>query len=182
MGAYRYLRGSGIAPERIAFAGDSAGGNIVLASLIMLRDAGEPLPAAAVCLSPPTDFTAASESLTNRARLDPLLRLETLIPMLRAYVGSAQPSNPLLSPLLGDLRGLPPLLIQVGSREILHDDSLRFALKAKEAKVDVTLEVGKDLWHVWHAAAPFVPEAKTAVARIGRFLRERIPDEPFPAA
>jgi monoterpene epsilon-lactone hydrolase len=105
-----------------------------------------------------------------------------MVPLLRAYVGDAQPSNPLLSPLLADLRGLPPLLIQVGSREILHDDSLRFAQKASEAGVDVTLEVGKQLWHVWHAAAPYVPEANAAIRRIGQFLRERIPDGPSPSA
>ncbi len=178
--AYRRLREGGIAPERIALAGDSAGANIVLAALITLRDAGEPLPAAVVCISPPTDLTGASESLASRARLDPLVSLEAMIPLMRAYMGSAQPSNPLVSPLLADLRGLPPLLIQVGSREILHDDSLRFALKAREANVDVTLEVGQELWHVWHAAAPYVPEARSAIASIGRFLRERIPDEFFP--
>ena len=175
--AYRWLLASGIASRRIAFAGDSAGANIALAALIMLRDAGDPPPAAAACISPPTDLTAGSASLTSRARLDPLVSVEAMVPLLRAYEGSADPGNPLVSPLLADLHGLPPLLIQVGSREILHDDSLRFARKAREANVDVTFEVGHQLWHVWHAAAPYVPEARAAILRIGRFLRERIPDE-----
>jgi len=174
--AYRYLRRSGVAPARIAFAGDSAGANIALAALITLRDAGEPLPAAAVCISPPTDLTGASESLLSRARLDPLLRIETVIPLCRAYVGGSRPEDPLVSPLHADLRGMPPLLIHVGSCEILHDDAVRFAEKAKEAGVDVVLEVWDQLWHVWHAAVPHVPEATEAIRRIGRFLRERIPD------
>ncbi len=175
LAAWRYLRGSGLAPSRIAFAGDSAGGNIVLVALIVLRDAGEPLPAAAVCLSPPTDLTGGSASLVSRAQMDPLIRLESVIPLLRAYVGRTLPSDPRVSPLLADLRGLPPLLIHVGSREVLYDDSIRFAEKAREAGVDVRLEVGTDLWHVWHATVPYVPEAKSAVVGIGQFLRERIP-------
>ncbi len=174
--AYRYLRRSGIAPERIAFAGDSAGANLVLAALIALREAGEPLPAAGVCISPPTDLTGASESLTARARLDPVVSVGSVTPLLRAYVGSASPKDPLISPLLADLHGLPPLLIHVGTREILHDDSLRFARKAREAGVDVTLEVGEELWHVWHASVPYVPEAGAAIRSIGRFLRESIAD------
>jgi epsilon-lactone hydrolase len=176
--AYRYLRDRGVAPTRTAFAGDSAGANLVLAALLALRDAGEPLPAAAVCISPPTDLTGGSESLATNAKLDPLVSVESVAPLLRGYVGAVPPDNPGVSPLLADLRGLPPLLLHVGSREILYDDSLRFARKAREAGVEVRLEVGAGLWHVWHATAPFVPEAGAAIRSIGRFLGERVPDCP----
>jgi monoterpene epsilon-lactone hydrolase len=175
---YRYLRARGVSPQRIVFAGDSAGGNLVLASLLMLRDAGEPLPAAAVCLSPPTDLTGGSPSLVSRARLDPMVELESVGPLCRAYIGGARADDPLVSPLAADLHGLPPLLIQVGSHEILFDDSLRFARKAARAGVDVLLEVGHQLWHVWHAAAPYVPESMSAIQRIGEFVRRQLPDVP----
>jgi acetyl esterase/lipase len=175
LAAYRHLRDGGLPPRRIAFAGDSAGANLVLVSLLILRDAGEPLPAAAVCISPPTDFTGASESLVSRAHLDPLVNLESVIPLCRAYAGSIPESDPRISPLLANLSGLPPLLMQVGSHEVLYDDSIRFAEKAREAGVDVTLEVGLKLWHVWQAAAPWVPESTRAIASIGRFLQSRIP-------
>jgi epsilon-lactone hydrolase len=175
LAGYRFLLASGVPPARIAFAGDSAGANIVLATLIVLRDAGEPLPAAAVCISPPTDFTGTSESLVTRARLDPVIKLELVAPLCRAYVGAVRPDDPRVSPLCGDLHGLPPLLIHVGSNEILYDDSLRLAKKAQDSGVDVNLEVGPELWHVWHAAVPYVPESREAVKRIGNFLKERIP-------
>jgi epsilon-lactone hydrolase len=179
---YRYLLKLGIHPSRIAMAGDSAGGNLVLAAALQLRDAGEPLPAAIVCISPPTDFTASSKSLVSRAKMDPLVSLELVVPLCRAYAGELNPSDPRLSPLSGDLHGLPPLLIQVGTHEILHDDSVRFAAKAREAGVDVKLEVWDQLWHVWHAAVPYVPESLKAIRRIGQFLRERIPDAPAAAS
>jgi epsilon-lactone hydrolase len=173
--AYRFLRTTGVAPDRIAFGGDSAGANLVLAALLMLRDAGEPLPAAAACISPPTDLTGGSPSLVSRAHLDPMVRLESVGPLCRAYAGGTRADDPRLSPLAADLKGLPPLLIHVGSNEILFDDSLRFARKAREAGVDVRLEVGEELWHVWHAAVPYVPESTRAVQRIGRFLSDLIP-------
>ncbi len=174
--AYLHLLALGIAADRIAFAGDSAGANLVLAALLMLRDAGAPLPAAAVCLSPPTDLTGGSPSLVSRAHLDPMVKLESVGPLCAAYVAGARPGEPLLSPHAGDQHGMPPLLIHVGSHEILYDDSTRFARKAVDAGVDVTLEIGDRLWHVWHAAVPYVPESTRAVQRIGRFLRDRIPD------
>ena len=178
--AYRFLLDEGLAAHRIAFAGDSAGANLVLASIILLRDAAEPLPAAAVCISPPTDFTGASGSLVSRARLDPLVNVDAMTPLCRAYAHGASPDDPRISPLLADLAGLPPLLLQVGSNEVLYDDSVRFADKARTAGVDVRLEVGSQLWHVWHATAPYVPEARRAIARIGAFIREHIPAEDAP--
>jgi monoterpene epsilon-lactone hydrolase len=175
LAAWQFLRASGAAASRIALVGDSAGANIALAALLSLRDAGETLPAAVVCISAPTDFTAGSESLTSRAELDPMLRLDAIIPLCRAYTGDTRPDDPRVSPLLADLHGLPPLLLHVGSDEILHDDSVRFAAKARAAGVEVTLEIGEGLWHVWHAAAPWVPEATAALRRIGSYLRERMP-------
>jgi acetyl esterase/lipase len=177
LAAYRHLAAGEPGHSRMALCGDSAGANIILSALVMLRDAGDPMPAAAVCISPPTDLTGSSASLRTRARLDPMITMEMVTPLLRAYALNADTADPRLSPLLADLHGLPPLLIHVGSREILHDDSLRFANKASHAGVDVRLEIGRGLWHVWHAAAPWVPEADAAIRRIGSFLREHIPDE-----
>ncbi len=176
--AFRWLQSQGIASKRIAFAGDSAGANIVLATVLQLRDAGEALPAALVCISPPTDLTGGSESLVSRAHLDPLVNLEQVAPLCRAYARDMDPRDPRISPLRADLRGLPPLLIHVGTHEILHDDSVRFARKAREAGVEVTLEVWEQLWHVFHAAVPYVPESTKAIRGIGQFLRARIPDAP----
>ena len=179
LGAWRYLRARGIPADRIVLAGDSAGANLVLVTLLMLRDAGEALPAAGVCLSPPTDFTGGGESVTSRAHLDLLVKLDSVVPLLRSYAGSLKVDDPRLSPLFADLSGLPPLLVMVGSHEILYDDSVRFVQKARESGVDARLVVGEKLWHVWPAAAPWVPEATRAVASIGRFIREQVPDR-FP--
>ncbi len=176
LAAYRYLLRQGVEARRIVIAGDSAGANLALAAIVALRDAGTCLPAAAVCISPPTDLGGTSESLVTRASLDPLLKLESIVPLARAYVENARVEDPLISPLRADLRGLPPLLIQVGSHEILYDDSVRLASKAREAGVDVTLEVGEKMWHVWHATVPYVPEAKTAIRSIGRFIIQHTPD------
>lgn len=176
--AFRYLQSLGIPPARIAFAGDSAGANILLATVLRLRDAGEALPAAMVCISPPTDLTGGSESLVSRARMDPIISVDQVAPLCRAYAGKRDPRDPGLSPLWADLHGLPPLLIHVGTHEILHDDAVRFARKAEEAGVEVTLEVWDQLWHVFHAAVPYVPESTEAIRTIGRFLCQRIPDTP----
>jgi monoterpene epsilon-lactone hydrolase len=172
-----WLYDSGVAPDSLVIAGDSAGGNLALSALIALRDAGDPLPAAAVCLSPPTDLRGSGASFLDRAALDPMLKVESVLPMRQAYIPDEECSNPLASPLLADLHGLPPLLIQVGSYEILYDDSVRFAQKASDAGVEVCLEVWDKLWHVFHSAAPYVPEANRAIRRIGRFIRAHAGEE-----
>jgi acetyl esterase/lipase len=168
--AYRWLLAQGQEPSRLAIAGDSAGGGLTLATLLALRDARTPLPAAAVCLSPWTDLEGTGASATDPSIGDPMITADGLRATGRDYIGKGDPKNPLAAPLHGDYRGLPPLLIQVGTREILLDDSTRVAAKAKAAGVDVTLERGEGLIHVWHFFGADVPESIAAIARIGEFL------------
>lgn len=172
--AYRWLLQRGVDPERIAVAGDSAGGGLTLATLLSLRDAGDPLPAGAVLLSPWTDLALTGESFVTRAELDPMLGKAGMVSTARWYIGDMDPRTPLVSPLYAELRGLPPLLVHVGDHEVLLDDAVRLATRARAAGVDVTLEVWEGMWHVFHATAPRVPEAQRAVERIGEFLRALI--------
>ena len=178
--AYRWLVGLRIQPNAIALVGDSAGGNLALATGLALRDARDSLPSAIVALSPMTDLTMRVSSLASHAKQDPMLLPEWVRPHLANYLGDADPSTPLASPFFGDLRGLSPLLIQAGEHEILVDDVVRFAQKAKRAGVDVTLEVEKGMWHVYQKFA-MLPESKRAIARIGNFLRQNFEqnDKPF---
>lgn len=172
--AYRSLLDGGADPQRLAIAGDSAGGGLAAATLVALRDAGTPLPAAAALLSPWTDLSLSGPSMEARADVDPMVQRATLQPMADAYLDGADPTTPLASPLFADLRRLPPLLIHVGSAETLLDDAVRFAARARAAGVDATLEVWDDMVHVWHAFAFLLPEARDAIARLGAFLRERL--------
>jgi acetyl esterase/lipase len=169
--AYRWLVGTGVSPSRIAVAGDSAGGGLTLATLLALRDARQPLPAAGVCMSPWTDLEGTGASAQPGGADDPLLQVAGLREMGRHYA-VANPRHPLAAPLYASFRGLPPLLIQVGTREILLDDSTRVAVKAKAEGVDVTLETWDGLIHVWQLFGPDVPESEQAVARIGEFARK----------
>ena len=176
---YRWLREngpSGRAPARsVCVAGDSAGGNLTLALLLALKQRRLPLPNAAIPISPATDFLATGDSYRTRAARDPLLTggPEALRTLAGVYLqGRAKPEDPLVSPLYGDFAGLPPLLIQVGDAEVLLDDSTRVAERARAAGVDVTLDVGPDMPHVWHAFAPFLPEASEAIERLGAFVRK----------
>ncbi|HXZ85388.1 MAG TPA: alpha/beta hydrolase [Myxococcota bacterium] len=171
--AYRWLLEAGFAPGRIAVAGDSAGGGLTVAALLAARDAKLPLPATGVCISPWLDLEGSGTSMTSKAAEDPIVQKEPLRLLAGHYLGSADPRTPLASPLYADLRGLPPLLIQVGSAETLLDDSTRIADKLRAAKVDVELEVWPEMIHVWHAFA-MLPEAGQAVARIGQHLRKRL--------
>lgn len=169
--ACRWLLGQGFAPERVAVAGDSAGGGLAVAAMLDLKAAGEPLPAAAVCLSPWFDLAGTGESIRTRASLDPSIRSSDLDFVARCYLGPADPETPTASPLYGDLAGLPPILIQVGTDEILLDDSRRFEQRAGREGVPVQLEIWDDMFHVWHAYARFIPEARRAIEKIGEFLR-----------
>ncbi len=169
--AYRWMLGQGCLPERIVVAGDSAGGGLTFSTLVALRDSKTPLPAAAVPISPWTDLAATGESLTTRAKADPMVGREGLMPMARHYAGSNDLRHPLISPLYADLRGLPPLLIHVGDAEILLDDSTRIAERARAAGVNVTLEVWPEMIHVWHVFAKILPEAQQAIDRIGEFVK-----------
>jgi acetyl esterase/lipase len=176
--AYDWLRAhgpAGAAPARSVFvAGDSAGGNLTLALLLALKQRGLPLPNAAIPISPATDFLATGDSYRTRAAVDPVLTdgPDAIRVLSAIYLqGRAKPEEPLVSPLYGDFRGLPPLLLHVGDAEVLLDDSTRVAEKARAAGVDVTLEVWPEMPHVWHAFAPFLPEASQAIERIGAFVR-----------
>lgn len=170
--AYRWLVSQGMEPSRVVIAGDSAGGGLALATLLALRDAGDALPAAGVCISPWVDLEGLGESMTRNADVDPIITKDGLMDMARMYLDGADPKSPLAAPLHGDLAGLPPLLIHVGSREALLDDSTRLAEKAGLAGVDVTLEPWDEMIHVWHAFAPLLPESQQAIDRIGEYVRK----------
>jgi len=171
--AYRWLLGQGIEPGRVVIGGDSAGGGLTLATLVALRDAGDPLPAAGVCLSPWVDLEGIGESMTTLAEIDPLLDHDGLVWMAKLYLGGLDLRTPLAAPLYADLAGLPPLLIQVGKAEALLDDAGRVAERARAAGVDVTLEAWDDMIHVWQIFAATLPEAREAIERIGEFIRKR---------
>jgi len=171
--AYRWLLDQAIAPERIVIAGDSAGGGLTVATLLALREARVPLPAGAVCISPWVDLTCSGASYRTMAAADPIVRRAGVEEMARAYLGATPPRTPLASPLFADLRGLPPLLIHVGSDEVLLDDAVQLAERAKAAGVDATLEIYDRMIHVWHWFLPMLDEAQTAVEAIGRFVRSR---------
>ncbi len=168
---YRWLIEQGVDPARIVIAGDSAGGGLVLATLLRLREAGDSLPAAAVLLSPWTDLEATGESIKTRREADPMIDPTGMPEMSRSYYGDEDVRNPLISPLHADFSGLPPMLIQVGDAEVLLDDSTRVARRARAAGVDITLEVDDEMIHVFQFFAPLLPEAVAAIARIGEFAK-----------
>lgn len=172
--AFLWLVGEGIRPERIVIAGDSAGGGLTLATLLALRDGGHPLPAAGVCLSPFTDLALTGESLQTKQEVDPMLTLAGARDFAVWYLGKTDPRTPWASPLYADFTGLPPLLIQVGTAEMLLDDATRVAERARAAGVEVTLEPWEDMIHVWQFFAPFLDEGRQAIARIGEYCRERM--------
>lgn len=167
--AYRWLLTQGFAPSQIIIAGDSAGGGLALATLIALRDAGETLPAGAVCFSPWVDLAHTGASIQSKAKADPILSFAILEMYATYYAAGQDRKMPLISPLYADLSGLPPLLIQVGSDEVLLDDAVRFAENARKAGVDVTLEVWDGLFHVFHTVS-FLPETMQAAENIARFV------------
>ena len=167
--AYRWLVNQGIDASRIVIAGDSAGGGLALATLLRLREDGDVLPAGAACLSPWVDLEGTGASSAPGAVDDPLVSQDTLTGMREAYAGS-ELRNPLASPLYGDFAGLPPLLIQVGTREILLDDAVRTAEKARAAGVRVSYFEGEDLIHVWPVLMPTAPESAAALDQIGEFV------------
>jgi len=174
LAGYRYLLENKVQPSRIVVAGDSAGGGLTIAALIAIRDAGLRVPAAGVCLSPWVDMEGKGESMTTRAKADPVVQREGLVGMAQAYLGGKDPRTPLASPIHADLKGLPPLLIQVGDAETLLDDSTRIADKARAAGVQVKLEVWPEMIHVWQMFASFLPEGQEAVDGIGKYIRERV--------
>ena len=169
--SYVWLLRRGIAPGRIVIAGDSAGGGLTVATLIAIRQRGRPMPAAGVCISPWVDLTCSAASYTTRAAADPMVTRDGVAEMARLYLAGADAKTPLASPLHGDLKGLPPLLIQVGDDEVLLDDSTQLAAQAKVAGVTAEVEVWPEMIHVWHWFLPMLDEAQRAVTRIGDFVK-----------
>ena len=170
--AYRWLLAEGVSPRRIVIGGDSCGGGLTIATLVALKYYGDPLPSAGISHSGWTDLAHTGDTFVTKAEVDPLIDKEMLEGMAAAYLGDRSRTTPLASPYYADLRGLPPLLLQVGTAEVLLDDSLRFADRAQEAGVDVTLEVWDDMPHVWQAFASFLPEGKQALENCGEFVRK----------
>ena len=170
--AYRWLLSNGIKPNRITIAGDSAGGGLTVSTLVALRYLGEPMPAAAIPISPWVDMEGIGESMTTKAEVDPVVTLEGLQFMAQTYMGDMDRRTPLAAPLYADLSGLPPLLIHVGTAEVLLDDATRLAERAKAAGVEVEIEAWDDMPHVWHAFAAILPEGQQAIERIGEFIRK----------
>ncbi len=172
--AYKGLLDSGIAADRLAIAGDSAGGGLTIATLVAARDKGLPLPACAVVFSPWVDLSLGGESHRARARRDPIVQKPGIDAMALGYLGDADPKTPLASPVFADLKGLPPLLIQVGTEEALHDDAVALKARAEAAGVEVSFESWGGMVHVWHAFHPILAEGRDALARAGAFLKRRI--------
>ena len=168
--AYSWLLAQGLPPGQLAVAGDSAGGNLALALLIRLRDRHLPAPAAAVCFSPAPDLTFSGASWGFNAKKDLMLVKSKEHEAVRLYLRDTDIRSPLASPSFADLRGLPPLLIQVGSHEVLLSDCEGFAEKARAAGVEVQLEVWPQMQHEWQFAARFLPEGRSAISSAGAFL------------
>jgi acetyl esterase/lipase len=174
LAAFEYLLDLGVPPGKIVVGGDSAGGNLTLALLVARRDGGLPLPAAAVAISPATDLTGVGESYTSRADVDPFFGHQELGHVSEYYAVDHPLDDPLISPLLADLSGLPPLLIHVGDHEVLLDDSVQFAEKAQEAGVNVELKVWPEMFHVFQIFEPLLPEARRANREIGEFIQAHL--------
>lgn len=171
--AYRWLLDRGFAPNRIAIAGDSAGGGLTLATMLSLRDAGLPLPAAGVCLSPWVDLTMAGASYSANA--EAVATRDRLAGYVELYLkDTADVRHPQVSPVFAELKGLPPLLIQVGAAEPFYDDSIQLEAAAKASGIESTLEIWPEMIHVWHYFHPMLTEGRQAIARIGEFVKDKI--------
>lgn len=173
LAGYRYLLDDGIAPDRITLAGESAGGGLALATVLSLRAAGLPLPRCLWLSSPWVDLALTGGTLIGKAAVDPLLSRDYLADLAVAYLAGSDPRAPLVSPLYADLTGLPPMLIQVGSAEILLDDAVRLASRAGAADIAVTLQVWPHMIHAWHLFHPEVDEGRAALRQAGSFIRSQ---------
>lgn len=172
--AYHWLLGQGLSASSIGLGGDSAGGGLTAATLVRLRDEGAPLPAAAFMLSPWADLEVTGESARTRAARDPML-VGDLAAFARHYIGDAgHPRHPRISPIHAELHDLPPLLIQVGTHEVLFDDAVRLADRVRQHRGRVELEVWDDMIHVFQIFPNFLPEARRAIARIAAFLQAEL--------
>jgi acetyl esterase/lipase len=168
---YRYLLSRGIRPERIAIAGDSAGGGLVVAAMVAIREAGLTQPACGWCISPWVDMEAIGETMSTKAEADPMVQRPGLLEMAGLYLGGADRQSPLAAPIYADLKGLAPLLIQVGAAETLLDDALRLAKAAGAADVRVDLQIWPEMVHVWHMFHPELKAGKQAIQAAGDYIR-----------
>jgi acetyl esterase/lipase len=170
LAAYQALLDNGTAPADIAFAGESAGAGLAIATLVNARDHGLPLPAAALAMSPYADLTLAGTTMDTKRDADPLLSRENLQARIPDYTAGHDPALGLISPIFADLSGLPPLIIQAGTHEVLLDDAIRLAAQAATADVQVTLDITPGVPHVFQAYYPILDEAATALDRAGQLL------------
>ena len=170
---YRWLGAKGHQPGDIILSGDSAGGGLTLATVLTLRDAGEPLPAAVVVISPWTDLKLKGQSYITNAKAEAVLQKDVLHEWASCYIGMENPENPLISPIYADFHGFPPLLIQVGSEEMLLDDARILAERAAAADVEVTLKVWEGMWHDWPVLGDLVPESRQAFEEFAQFVKEK---------
>jgi acetyl esterase/lipase len=170
LAAYQALLDNGTTPADIAFAGESAGGGLAIATLVNARDHGLPLPAAAYVMSPYADLTLAGTTMDTKRAADPLLSRENLQARVPDYTAGHDPALSLISPIFADLTGLPPLIIQAGTHEVLLDDAIRLARQAATADVAVTLDITPGVPHVFQAYSPILDEAATALDRAGQLL------------
>jgi acetyl esterase/lipase len=172
--AYQWLLENRFSSDHIIVAGDSCGGGLALSLLISLRDEEQPLPAAAVCLSPWTNLACTGESWETNLKKDIMIDPGVLRKSAQLYLGESDPRTPFASPLYADLKGLPPILIQVGSEELLLSDATCFAEQAQAAGIKVTLQVWKGMQHEWHFAANILPEGRQAIEQIGQFIEAQL--------
>jgi acetyl esterase/lipase len=167
---YHWLLEQGYSSVNIIICGDSAGGGLSVATVLALKDKNESLPAAVICLSPWADLTLRNETHSTKAETEAVLRTDVLREWASAYTNGSNLSNPLVSPVYADFNGFPPLMIQVGSNEILLGDSILLAEKAKADGAQVELKIWDGMWHVWHALGNLIPESKKAFEEIGQFV------------
>jgi monoterpene epsilon-lactone hydrolase len=169
--AYRWLLAQDVQPGRIAIGGDSAGGGLTLAVMVALRDSGLPLPACGWCISPWVDMEARGQSYASKAAIDPMISREYILELAEWYLGGTAPRTPLAAPLHANLKGLPPLLIQVGTAETLFNDSIQIAERAGLADIRVTLEVWPHMIHAWPLFYQQLTDGRRAIATAGSFIR-----------
>ena len=168
------IKEKGINPDKIVIAGDSAGGGLTLAVLIKLRDDKKDLPAAAVCLSPCTDLALTGDSVKTKEKEELMLTETEIKQAAKLYLKNNDNKNPLASPLYADMKGLPPIMLQTGTEEILLDDTTRFVEKAMKAGVEVTSDIWSGMWHVFQIYGNLMPESKKAIEKIGEFIQEKL--------
>ena len=168
---YRYLLARDVKPGRIAVAGDSAGGGLVVAAMVAIREAGLPQPGCGWCISPWVDMEMTGETMTSKAAADPMVQRDGVSEMARLYLNGADPRSPLAAPIYADLAGLAPLLIQVGAAETLLDDAIRLAKVAGAADIGIDLQIWPEMVHVWHLFHPELKAGLRAIEAGGAFVR-----------